>query len=158
MLAKPAATQRRLRPLGEVRALFRRIFVLAVAAVVLAATIGAGRTYLFCTMMQERVDRCCCTPERDEADLTPSDAPSIEAGCCEDHATGALALGSTSPAGLDVPAGLPAAIEVPLVVSTAPPAPRFERQPAAAVLAASPIRAGPRTASDACVRLQVFRC
>jgi len=133
----------------------RRLFAVAVSALVLIASLSAGRAYLWCSMMERAVEACCCEPEGDGEE---HEGAQIHAGCCEDRAIGTLAKASPAAAtAVEIPPALPAAL--------APPAPALRAvvaEPAApqarATACASPIRADPSRAADTCVRLQVFRC
>jgi hypothetical protein len=130
-----------------------------VAALVLTSTLVAGRAYLWCSMMAASVETCCCPAEHDELGLGDHErSPEVENGCCQGHAHDDLTKGHVAADTLEVPPALPAraaaapAIVVPTPLASYPPA-----SPARASRA-SPIRAGPRPASDTCARLQVYRC
>jgi hypothetical protein len=142
---------------GLLGGLLRRFFALCLAATVLTATLGAGRAYLWCSMMQERVETCCCEPGQtaDEGHT----GPELRSGCCESKPSALLGTGITASKELEVPASLPAMC----ALQTKPALPTVERSPRRAPEASlgsreRPIRAGPCGASEVCVRLQVFRC
>jgi hypothetical protein len=138
----------------------RRLLGLVVTALVLVSTLGAGRTYLWCTMMQERVESCCCASAESERDAGRDQAPTVQNGCCEDHATPAVDLGSVPSDLIEMPAALPAPpLGAPVVVAApARAAPSVSQAVASLNPRARPIRAGPRSAADTAIRLQVFRC
>jgi hypothetical protein len=129
---------------------------------VLVGTLSAGRTYLWCSMMERYVKACCV--ETEHADATqpgverPEDAhPHLDSGCCEKHAQDGLTVAPVPSGDVDIPPPVVAAV-VPAPVLTAAiciaPCPAVHARPNHA----RPIRAGPGTASATCVRLQVFRC
>ncbi|MFO0757771.1 MAG: hypothetical protein U0359_14850 [Byssovorax sp.] len=158
--AASLALSRSRSPAGErsrARALLSRLGALALAAIVLASLLTAGRTYLFCSMMDRVVDACCCAPETDGEDT--HDGPALKVGCCEDRVHGDIAQGNLAAGDVEVPVALPASAVLPaVIVAQVLRAPALLDTERPAVLPASPIRAGPRTASEACVYLQVFRC
>jgi hypothetical protein len=140
------------------RGVGRRLFALCLAAVVLVGALTAGRTYVWCSMMQQRVTTCCCAAERSDVERREDTRPELRSRCCETHGEDALTVAGTFSGAIEIP---------PAVVAVAPPAPA----PTVAIPSASyapvlpqravrvsPIRAGPRTASATCAKLQVFRC
>lgn len=140
--------------LARLQPALRRLLAVAVSALLLVTSLSAGRAYLWCSMMERAVDACCCEPEGDGDE---HDGPQLHAGCCEDHALGKLATASPAAPALEIPPALAATIAPPAPMLRAavavPLAPR-----ASAAACTSPIRAGPSRATDACARLQVFRC
>jgi hypothetical protein len=164
MFTMPSAAsllrRRQLRVRGGNRALLRRAFAGCLAAAVLAATLGAGRAYLWCSMMQQRVDTCCCEPERHAAEERSETRQELRNGCCESQQGATLAAGIATCRVLDVPAAFPAAdlprTELASVVASWPPL--RARAARGGSSRERPIRAGPRGASEVCIRLQVFRC
>lgn len=159
--AASTASRRSRSPAGErsrARAVASRLGALWLAAIVLAGVLTAGRTYLFCSMMERVVDACCCDPAVDGDDAQPGGA-TIKVGCCEDRVHGDIAQGNLGAGDVEVPAALLTVTALaPVIVSPAPAAAAHVSARAPAVLSTSPIRAGPRTASEACIHLQVFRC
>jgi hypothetical protein len=161
MLTRPNPTSslraRRWRAGGPLGGLLRRVFALCLAATVLTATLSAGRAYLWCSIMQERVETCCCEPGQ-SADEGHA-GQELRSGCCESKHSALLGTGITASKPLEVPAALPAMS----VLQTEPALVAVERSPRRASETAvgsreRPIRAGPCSASEVCVRLQVFRC
>jgi hypothetical protein len=141
------------------RGFVRRLFALVAATLVLVASLTAGRSYLWCAMMERAVEACCCDVEH-AADEAPADERSeIRNACCEDRAFGDLDKGRVSASTPDLPDAMIAALPAPAVIVAASiTAARFVPARAPSSVCASPIRAGPRTAAQTAVRLQVFRC
>lgn len=145
---------------GTLREAARRLLALCSALILLVGTLMAGRSYLWCAMMQQTVESCCCEPEpaTDGAEARSESAPGVETGCCEHRSSEGATPGSVASDVLELPAA------APVDSGTAPFSISAERasvttQPIVAqLLRARPIRAGPATASDTCIRLQVFRC
>lgn len=136
--------------------LIQRLCALGVAALVILGTLSAGRSYLWCSMMEQPVEACCCAAERAETGAEAT--PELRNGCCEKHHAEALLKGHV-PATLEVPASLPAApLPAPPVLAAPVPAPSLSYAPPSCLRRAGFIRAGPWAPSDLCVRLQVFRC
>jgi hypothetical protein len=141
----------------------RRLFALCLAAVVLVGTLTAGRTYLWCAMMEQRVAASCCAAERPDIERPnverPDDArPHLGNGCCERHGQDGLTVAPVPSGDADILPSVAATV-VPAPVPTVavrilPYPPVVPARPSHA----RPIRAGPGTASAACARLQVFRC
>ena len=132
----------------------RRLAALVVAALVLTGALTAGRPYVWCVMMERAMDACCCALSHDDA--SEPGGPEISASCCEDRALGKLAEARLGASPIELPAATAAEPSTPPAVVIAR-APSFVRPHVAARVRAAPIRAGP-TATDTCVRLQVFRC
>lgn len=151
------ARLRALRRGASTRAVLGRLFALFVAAVVFVGALTAGCTYLWCSMMQQRVEACCCEPRRSGLEAPAGDEPRLENGCCEDRRSAGIDVGRVAADILDVSAAPPAAAPAPTIAipaaatSSIPLAPRL-------LTRAQPPRAGPQRASDRCARLQVFRC
>jgi hypothetical protein len=163
MLTLPAATlplrARRWRVLEALSGLLRRFFGLCLAAIVLAATLGGGRAYVWCSMMQQRVETCCCDPAPRAQEERGETGQELRGGCCESRHAATFGMSTTSPQALEVPAALPAACVPRTEPVLAVPKWSSLRVPAASVgLRERTIRAGPYGASDVCIRLQVFRC
>jgi hypothetical protein len=138
----------------------RWIRALCLLAIFVTASVTAGKAYLFCIPMQQAVQACCCAGEhRPDPEQIAREGATIERTCCDGRFIDELPTSSTPAPHASVP---PAMITIadPIVV----PAVRttsFERRvdplpPRAARY--GPSRAGPRSAADACVDLQVFRC
>ena len=136
----------------------RRGLAAALAVVVTVATLLSGRSYLWCLTMERPMSACCCASSQAPSDIEASDAgPTVRSSCCDSRRVGALPR--TDGARIEtaaVPAAtvstMPGTMVAPFVMRAATPsAPQQSRQ-------FLEIRAGPRSASDACVRLQVFRC
>jgi hypothetical protein len=149
--------------LGErtsaVRAVLRQLSALCLVLLVLSGTLTAGGTYLWCSMMQASVETCCCAPERSALQVQTDERPEIHSGCCQSHGHEALDQGRLVSSAIEVPPALPAAAlrPAPVLAGAIPVASYVAASPSCAVRA-SPIRAGPRTASEHCAKLQVFRC
>lgn len=172
MLATPTSPRRRSRPpitgrgAHGARAVMARVAAACLAALLLVATLTSGRSYLFCAMAERAVDACCCEPVRvvhlhaQDGDEDAGRAAQLGMGCCHSEAYGEIARGHIGLGALDLLAAPPATALPPAPIFTAPPAPADARARVASppLPRAAPIRAGPRTASDTCVRLQVFRC
>jgi hypothetical protein len=158
LLSVTAAPRSRTSPLLG-RDLLRRLFAFVAAALVLVGSLTAGRSYLWCAMMERAVEACCCDVEH-AADEAPADERSeIRNACCEDRAYGDLDKARVSAGALDLSAAMIAALPAPaVIVAVSTPAARFVPTRAPSSVCASPIRAGPRTAAQTAVRLQVFRC
>jgi len=141
------------------RAVMARAIAACLATLLLVATLTGGRSYVWCSMTERAGDACCCAPAAD-AGGTPSGDAELRVGCCEHEALGTLAPARVGGDALDPLATMPAAMPAPPPAILVPPAPvdSWDRVAAPPLLRATPIRAGPRTASDTCVRLQVFRC
>jgi hypothetical protein len=131
----------------------RRLFALCLAALVLMGALTAGRTYLWCSMMEQPVDARCCVTE--PTDVTGSE---LRSGCCETRGHDEIAMARVPSGGVEIP---------PAVVAIAPPAPAlsvaisvasYSPTPHLRAVRTSHIRAGPGAASATCVKLQVFRC
>lgn len=142
--------------LGANGALGRRLTALVAALLVLSGAVGAGRTYLWCSMMERAVEACCCEPGRDGDE--DRSAPEIGAACCEDHAVGELAKARVAANVIDVPDAVVGAIALPPAAPPPIAAPPLAAPLRASLTRASPIRAGPLRAAETCARLQVFRC
>ncbi len=133
---------------------------LVLLALLLTASFAAGRSYFWCVPMQQVVTSCCCPGGDDEPTSVDRDeAPRLKSGCCDARIAPDLPVTAQAEAG---PAELPPASFVavvlhapetpsPVLSTTAPPAPPVEAR-------FGPIRAGPSSASDTCIRLQSFRC
>lgn len=159
-------------PPGErttaVRAWLRRLSVLCLVAVVLSGTLTAGGTYLWCAMMQAPVETCCCAPERSDLETgerpqsqwgEPPRTPSrLQSGCCQSRGHDGLGDGRLVSSALEVPPALPAASSPSPALAVAVPVASYVPASPSSAVRASPIRAGPRTASELCVKLQVLRC
>jgi hypothetical protein len=132
---------------------------LCLAILVLASTLTAGWSYLWCAMMQERVDTCCCAPEHGTVDTPRDQGPELRNGCCEHRGLDELTKGSVVSSTIEVPPALPVAV-IPQVVTLAAAIPAAPLAPDAgpSTVRERPIRAGPHGATDTCVWLQVFRC
>ena len=137
----------------------RRRFIALVALVTLVvATIAAGKAYLWCVPLQRAMADCCCASGHDDA--AGREQPTIARACCCDvQAVGAL------PAVRELPAGaeLPPAVVAYSVMPPAPVVPARTRVLRPAFPPSRPLRhgltrAGPRFASDTCIRLQTFLC
>lgn len=153
------ATREPFRPHSWAGAALRRILAAATIALVTLSALGVGRTYLWCAMMEQRVERCCCTPDRSGDEPGDDEGPGIQNGCCEEQAASTPAVGNVSANLLEVPAALPVTEAAPPVtLATTARVPSFDRLADPPGVRARPIRAGPASASDTCVRLQVFRC
>jgi hypothetical protein len=157
-LAIPALDARTLRGAGTLRGLGRRLLAVAVAALVLVGALGAGRTYLWCSMMEQRVETCCCAAERGDGEREEDKGSELQNGCCASHSHDAVTVARVSTGLLEIPpavvvlaAPLPT-IAIPFLVRSHAP-----RSPSGAPRM-RPIRAGPRHASATCAQLQVFRC
>lgn len=153
----------RARPSGErtseVRKVLRRLFAFCLAALVLSGALTAGRTYLWCSMMQASVETCCCGPERATAEARIDERSELRNGCCEDRGHDELDQGRLVSTAIEVPAALPPAACSPLpALAVATRGASLTPASPPCTVRASPIRAGPRAASEICVRLQVFRC
>lgn len=158
----PTELRRRPRPSGDgrsARAVMARVVAACLAALLLVAAFTTGRSYIWCSMTERATDACCCAPTSDDDEADSTDAK-LRVGCCEHEAYGQLAPARVGVDALDplatMPVGMPA--PPPAIIVPARPVDSYIRVAAPAPLRASPIRAGPRTASDTCVRLQVFRC
>jgi hypothetical protein len=162
MMATPRSSLPLLSPVwratGSLRGARQRLFALCLAALVLVSTLAAGRTYLWCSMMEQRVETCCCASERSDVERGGDTRPELRSRCCETHGEDALTAAGIFSSAIEIP---------PAVVAVAPPAPALTVAIPSASYApvlpqravrTSPIRAGPRTASATCARLQVFRC
>lgn len=155
----PAARRSRNASGGRANAAFSRFLALVAAALVLVASLTAGRSYLWCSMMERAVEACCCDVEH-AADEAPVDERSeIRNACCEDRALGDLAKARAAADAPELPAATLAALPTPAIAVAVPmAAARFVPGRAPGSICASPIRAGPRSAAQNAVRLQVFRC
>jgi hypothetical protein len=164
MLGLPAARRSPSSPdprrTATLRAAARKLLALGGALLVLVSTLTAGRSYLWCAMMQQTVDRCCCEPEptANASEAGPDSAPGAEAGCCEHQGIESTAPGSVASAPIELPAVAPVDTRGTPAVVTAASAPVAARPVVAQLVRARPIRAGPATGSDICIRLQVIRC
>jgi hypothetical protein len=139
------------------RQMLARFVALCVAAVVLVGTLTAGHTYLWCSMMQQRLETCCCETRRSELEAPAIGQSQIENGCCQQYHTGGIDMGRVASESLDVSAPLAVAVTTPtfaISVVGASPMPHVPRP----ITHAKAPRAGPQTASDRCARLQVFHC
>jgi hypothetical protein len=133
----------------------RRLFALGVAVVLLWGSTAAGKAYLWCIPLQQAIHECCCAAEHE----APREQPAVRVACCDVQAVAALPAAkplSPPPALPPVPvdvASLPAAVVEPAYLLAKGPPPRPARSQRYGLT-----RAGPRFASDACVRLQVLHC
>jgi hypothetical protein len=143
---------------GAVSGLVRRLFVLCLAAVVLTATLGAGHAYLWCSMMQEHVKTCCCDPAPTASEPGGDTRQELRSGCCESKNGAALGAGLTISQAVELPAALPATSAPRMEPSSAVPTRSRRALQAVVGWRERPIRAGPRSAAEVCVSLQVFRC
>jgi hypothetical protein len=142
------------------RTVLRRVLASCLAALVLVATLTAGRPYLWCSMMERRVEACCCKGEEDGTLASPDQGPEIQNGCCEGRDHDELSKARVVTDGMDIPPVTPSSSRAPgpmlvrnrFAQASLGPAPDVARGRTA------PIRAGPRCATESCVRLQVFRC
>jgi hypothetical protein len=140
--------------------LLRRVFALILAGTVLTATLAAGHDYLWCSMMQQRVETCCCDPaptaEEGRGDTQQQE---LRSGCCESKHAAVLGTGITTTRAVEVPAALPATCAPRTEpVSAVPKGSALPALKADVGRRERPIRAGPSSAAEACVTLQVFRC
>ncbi len=164
-LRRPAPASRPRLPgrakLRGTRAVLRSLLALGLAAVVLAGALSAGRTYLWCSMMQRSVETCCCAPDAPTAAETMREPRTeIRSACCESRDVGDLTSAVSPSPALEVPPTAPAspapAAVLPIVTRATALVGAWAPPPRTAPVRA--IRAGPRGAPDTCVRLQVFRC
>lgn len=155
----PGRDLRAARANGAPRAFVQRLFALVAATLVLVGSLTAGRSYLWCSMMERAVEACCCDVEH-AADEAPADEGSeYKNACCQDHALGDLDKARVAADAPDLPDAMLAALPPPLItVAAAIPAARFVPARAPSSISARPIRAGPPTAAQTAVRLQVFLC
>lgn len=137
----------------------QRLFALAAAALVLVGSLTAGRSYLWCSMMERAVEACCCDVEHAEGESPADEGSEIKNACCEDRALGDLDKARVAADALELPDAAPAALPAPtVIVAAAIPAARFVPARAPSSICPSPIRAGPRSAAENAIRLQVFLC
>ncbi|MFT3765451.1 MAG: hypothetical protein QM820_08055 [Minicystis sp.] len=142
--------------IGALRDMTRKLFAITVAALVVVGALTAGRSYLWCAMMERAVEACCCEPEDDGA---TEHGAEIHSACCEDHLHAGLDKARVGASTIEIPAAMPADLAPPSVsLAALTPAPSFAPPRARATARARPIRAGPTSAADTCVLLQVFRC
>jgi hypothetical protein len=154
---RPSAVERR-----STRPAPSRLAAFFLAAVMLLGALTAGRSYLWCSMMAQAVEACCCEPAGEDDGAPVGDARGgarLHAACCERHGYGDVARGSFAADKLEVPDAMPVTLAAPPVL-LAPPVPAPSLVPATVLASAcgGAIRAGPWAASDTCIRLQVFRC
>jgi hypothetical protein len=136
----------------------RRLFALCLAALVLVGTLAAGRTYLWCSMMEQRVETCCCAAERGDGEREEDKGSELRNGCCASHSHDALTVARVSTDLLEIPpAVVVLAAPVPALAVVIPVRSHAPSSPSCAART-RPIRAGPRHASATCAELQVFRC
>ena len=140
------------------RALVRRLVALCSAAVVLVGALAAGKSYLWCSMMQASVETCCCSPEPSVLDEGASERPELRSACCEHRAHDDLATVRLPTIALDVPPGLRTGFVVADASTTMAGRVSALAPAAPSRAGGATIRAGPSTATETCVRLQVFRC
>ncbi|APR87576.1 hypothetical protein A7982_12925 [Minicystis rosea] len=158
----PRGERRIVRAVGiarVVRSALHRMFAITVAALVVVSALTAGRSYLWCSMMERAVEACCCEPEHDAFEAPAGGEPEVHSACCEDRLHAAFDKARVSRAAVEVPDVLPVSVAAPAIVrASASAAPAFAPARPSARVRAGPIRAGPRSAAETCVRLQVFHC
>jgi hypothetical protein len=123
------------------------------------ASLTAGRAYWWCIPMQQAVLEPCCDHEADDEAAAPLEGAAVERECCIGKKVGQLPA-VDAPAAPERLALAPVAIialPLPAPVLGAALSPRPLR-PHAAPRRHGPTRDGPRSASERCVHLQVFRC
>ena len=135
----------------------RSLFLLVVFV---TASVTAGKAYLFCIPMQQAVQACCCASEhRPDPEQIAREGAAIERTCCDGRFVDELPTWSTPAPPASVPPAVITVADVAVVPSVRVAS--FERRveslpPRAARY--GPSRAGPRSAADVCIDLQVFRC
>jgi hypothetical protein len=110
--------------------------------------------------MQQAMHTCCCDAAYGaDQDLRLGEHPAVRESCCDTQVTGELPAARVSPPAEGVPPALAMDVVVPPVLVEPPRvlARRVIDRPAC-VERYGPTRAGPRSASDTCIQLQVFRC
>jgi hypothetical protein len=126
---------------------------------VLANALTAGKGYLWCSMMQQAVETCCCEPKHTGVEAPSIQGSELRSGCCEQRGHDELTKGLVVSGTIEVPPATPVAVVVPVatLAATIPAAP-FAPNRAPSTPRARSIRAGPRAAAHTCAWLQVFRC
>lgn len=142
--------------MSAVRRLSRAALALCAALLLLVSALGAGRTYLWCAMMERAVEACCCDPAR-EGDEGPA-GTEIHAACCEDRAVAEADKARVAAGAIELPAAVLVGIVGPQSISSRASSPIVAPRLPTARAPQNPIRAGPLRAADIAVRLQVFRC
>jgi hypothetical protein len=136
-----------------------RILAFAVAALLLVGSVTAGRTYVWCVVMERTMSACCMAPEHGDA-LAPGqlEHPEVSRSCCEQRTADDLAKARAPGAPFEVPPPLATLAPAVQPIDLSATSVALLRAPRPALRPDCPIRAGPSAASDTCVRLQVFRC
>jgi hypothetical protein len=109
-------------------------------------------------MMEQRVETCCCGPEARPGEERSAAQAELRSGCCESQHGSEVSAGIASSQAIDVPPALPATDLSYANPLSSVMRPAHQLASTSLQWRARPIRAGPRAASDTCVRLQVFRC
>jgi hypothetical protein len=140
-------------------ALRQRLGALCLLTLFVTASIISGKTYLWCVPMQQAMHACCCArADGTEPDVRPSELPAVRESCCISQVVGELPVAPIPPVEA-VPPVPSTFVVVPKGLVEPPPVlaqrssflpPRLRRY--------GPTRAGPCSASDSCIKLQVFRC
>ena len=142
-------------------ALRQRLGALCLLVLFVAASVSAGKAYLWCVPMQQAMHDCCCAAAHGtDQDLRLGELPAVhEPCCCTSHLVGELPATHVPPPVDSVPPALATFVVVPECLVEPPRLlaqrltslpPRLQRY--------GPTRAGPRSASATCAALQVFRC
>lgn len=137
---------------------------LGFSALLVLASLTAGKAYWWCIPMQQAMVEPCCEHELDDGhegggaqDATES--PSLEGQCCVGKSVAELPATAAPGAPERVALGPALLVSLPPLTMLPEPSPAPRAAPVrAAPRRWSPTRDGPRFASERCVELQVFRC
>jgi hypothetical protein len=160
MVGRQSSSARMTRLRARLAEFWVRLGALCVIALFVTASVTSGKAYLWCVPMQQARHDCCCDAAHGpDQELRLGEYPTIRESCCDSQVIGELPAARVPPPVDGVPPALVTAVGV-LPVLVEPPRglaqrwtslpPRLRRY--------GPTRAGPRSASDTCIKLQVFRC
>jgi hypothetical protein len=144
---------------GRQSRIARAVAAVALAAVVLVATLASGRTFLWCGAMERAMATCCCPV--DDADAVRTEGPALRTACCDVRSFGDLPAGAAASAALQMPPAPLAFVALPAL-----PTPEIAARACAEASNHAPVharyglsRAGPHPSARArAALLQVFRC
>jgi hypothetical protein len=141
------------------RAVARRVLAFVLAALVIITVLASGKTYLWCASMQRAMDACCCAGDA-TARLVPADegATLQPPCCCESREARAVSKAQAPAPPVPVPPAVMTAVLAVIPAAPARPVTAFAPKALPRIGRYCSTRAGPRSASDTCIQLQVFRC
>lgn len=138
----------------------RALAILLMSALVLTSALSAGRTYLWCAAMARAMDACCCVASASDELAPPGETAALRRPrCCKSQVSAVSVARAQAPTPTaPVPPAAMAAAPTATPAPTACPAMMLAVEAAALPARHGWTRAGPRSASETCVHLQVFRC